>query len=117
MPLTVPNDSLATSKTGRLYFRCDGAAKVLRRPRCVREAFIGLGHRRGRFGRTTGAQLAATIDAPDARLRAALAGAMLMGIASQRYLLRMPDLEDADTEDILRLITPLLRSPINPRDG
>ena len=61
--------------------------------------------------------IAATIDAPDARLRAALAGAMLMGIASQRYLLRMPDLEDADTEDILRLITPLLRSLINPRDG
>ena len=61
--------------------------------------------------------IAATIDAPDARLRAALAGAMLMGIASQRYLLRMPDLEDADTEDILRLITPLLRSLIDPQDG
>lgn len=28
--------SLAISKTGRLYFRCDGAGKVLRRPGCVR---------------------------------------------------------------------------------
>lgn len=58
--------------------------------------------------------MAATIDAPDARLRAALAGAMLMGIVSQRYILRMPDLKDADVEDILRLITPLVRTLLNP---
>jgi hypothetical protein len=58
--------------------------------------------------------MAATIDAPDARLRAALAGAMLMGIASQRYILRMPDLKDADVEDILRLITPLVRTLLRP---
>ena len=58
--------------------------------------------------------LAATIDSPDARLRAALVGAVLMGIASQRYLLRMPDLADADVEDILRLVTPLLRTLIDP---
>lgn len=58
--------------------------------------------------------IAATIDAPDARLRAALAGAILMGIASQRFILRMPDLIDADIDDILRLIAPLLRSLIDP---
>lgn len=58
--------------------------------------------------------VAALIDAPDARLRAALAGAMLMGVASQRYLLRMPDLHDADTDDILRLLTPLLQSLFDP---
>jgi hypothetical protein len=58
--------------------------------------------------------LATTIDRPDARLRAALSGAMLMGIASQRYLLRMPDLVDVDTEHILRLITPALRAVIDP---
>ena len=58
--------------------------------------------------------MAATIDAPDARLRAALAGAMLMGIASQRYLLKLPDLKDADVEDILRLITPLVRALLHP---
>lgn len=58
--------------------------------------------------------IAATINAPDARLRAALAGAILMGIASQRFILRMPDLVDADTEDILRLIAPLLQSLIDP---
>ncbi len=58
--------------------------------------------------------IAATVDAPTARLRAALAGAMLMGIASQRYILRMPDLKDADVEDILRLIAPLMRTLLNP---
>lgn len=58
--------------------------------------------------------IATTIDAPDARLRAALIGAMLMGIASQRYLLRMPDLVDVDTERILQLITPALRTVIAP---
>lgn len=59
--------------------------------------------------------LATVIDAPDARLRAALAGAILVGVASQRYLLRMPDLHDVDTDDILRLITPLIRDLIAPR--
>jgi AcrR family transcriptional regulator len=58
--------------------------------------------------------VAERIDAPDARLRAALAGAMLMGVASQRYLLHMPDLKDADIEDILRLLMPLLQSLIDP---
>jgi AcrR family transcriptional regulator len=58
--------------------------------------------------------MAATIDAPDARLRAALAGAMLMGIVTQRYVLRMPDLKDADVEEILGLVTPLMRALLNP---
>lgn len=60
--------------------------------------------------------IAKTIDAPDARLRAALIGAMLMGVASQRYLVRMPDLVDVDTEHLLRLITPALRAVIDPSD-
>jgi AcrR family transcriptional regulator len=59
------------------------------------------------------ASIAKTIDAPDARLRAALIGAMLMGIASQRYLLHMPDLVDVDTEHLLQLITPALRAVID----
>lgn len=58
--------------------------------------------------------VAALIDAPDARLRAALASAVLMGVASQRYLLRMPDLHEADTDDVLRLITPVLRELLEP---
>ncbi|MER6958459.1 TetR family transcriptional regulator [Streptomyces sp. NPDC000618] len=61
--------------------------------------------------------VAAMVDSPDARLRAALCGAMLMGVASQRYLLRMPDLAAADTEDILRLVVPVLRGLIDPEDA
>ena len=61
--------------------------------------------------------VAATIDAPDARLRAALAGAMLMGIVSQRHILKMPDLEDADVEDILRLVGPLIETLLDPESG
>ncbi|WP_369829314.1 TetR family transcriptional regulator [Mycobacterium sp. 852002-51971_SCH5477799-a] len=60
--------------------------------------------------------IAKTIDAPDARLRAALIGAMLMGVASQRYLLQMPDLVDVDTEHLLRLVTPALCAIIDPTD-
>jgi len=39
---------------------------------------------------------------------------MLMGITSQRDLLGMPDLAEVDTEDILRIITPLLDALIDP---
>ncbi|MBS9534260.1 TetR family transcriptional regulator [Mycobacterium sp. M1] len=60
--------------------------------------------------------LAGVIDAPDARLRAALLGAMLMGVASQRYLLGMPDLCDVDTEKILAVLTPALRALIAPSE-
>ncbi|MEU8027622.1 TetR family transcriptional regulator [Streptomyces sp. NPDC049099] len=56
------------------------------------------------------------VDAPDARLRAALSGAMMFGIATQRYLLRMPDLAAADLEDVLRIAAPLFRSLIAPED-
>jgi AcrR family transcriptional regulator len=61
--------------------------------------------------------IAETIEAPDARLRAALAGAMLMGIVSQRYLLRMPDLCEVDAEEILRLVAPALHALMDPRDA
>jgi AcrR family transcriptional regulator len=60
--------------------------------------------------------IATAIDAPDARLRAALVGAMLMGIASQRYLLRMPDLHDVDIDEIVRIVTPLVRELIDPSE-
>lgn len=58
--------------------------------------------------------VADTIDAPEARLRAALAGAILMGVASQRFILHMPELATADLDEILRLITPLLQKLMHP---
>jgi AcrR family transcriptional regulator len=53
-------------------------------------------------------------DDPDARLRAALVGAMMMGIATHRHVLRMPDLAEADLDDVLRLAVPVLRELIAP---
>ncbi len=58
--------------------------------------------------------IAGTIEAPDARLRAALFNAIMMGIAAQRFLLHMPDLAEADVEDIVRIATPLLRGLVAP---
>ncbi|MFE4758486.1 hypothetical protein ACFRIB_51515 [Streptomyces mirabilis] len=61
--------------------------------------------------------IAAAVTADDARLRAALCSAMLMGIASQRHLLRMPDLAAADVEEILRLVVPVFRGLIAPEQA
>ncbi|AKC40926.1 TetR family transcriptional regulator [Mycolicibacterium phlei] len=58
--------------------------------------------------------VAATIDEPDARLRAALLSAVLMGIASQRYLLQLPDLAAASDDEIVALMAPLLTTLISP---
>ncbi|MEU5400689.1 TetR family transcriptional regulator [Streptomyces sp. NPDC005963] len=61
--------------------------------------------------------VAARLDDPDARLRAALVGAMMMGIATHRHLLRMPDLAEADQDDVLRLAVPVLRAVIDPAEA
>ena len=37
-----------------------------------------------------------------------------MGIATRRFIPRMPDLVDADVDDILRMVNPLLQSLLNP---
>ncbi|WP_280183311.1 TetR/AcrR family transcriptional regulator [Nocardia cyriacigeorgica] len=63
---------------------------------------------------------AATIDQtvapngpdPDARLRLAVAGALMFGIAAQRHLLKMPDLAEADLDELIRLATPLVEQLI-----
>ncbi|WP_327287022.1 TetR/AcrR family transcriptional regulator [Streptomyces sp. NBC_01198] len=59
-------------------------------------------------------RVADRIEGPDARLRAAVFAAVMMGIVSQRYLLRLPDLADAPLEDVLRIAVPLVRGVIAP---
>jgi AcrR family transcriptional regulator len=59
-------------------------------------------------------RVADRIEGPDARLRAAIFAAVMMGIVSQRYLLRLPDLADAPLEDVLRIAVPLVRGVIAP---
>ncbi|MEV3870036.1 TetR family transcriptional regulator [Streptomyces sp. NPDC049906] len=53
-------------------------------------------------------------DDPDARLKSALVGAMMMGVATHRHILRMPDLAEADLADVLRLAVPVLSELITP---
>lgn len=54
------------------------------------------------------------IGGPDARLRIALAGSMLMGVALQRYVLHLPDLCNASSEEIVNLVAPLIASLFSP---
>lgn len=52
------------------------------------------------------AQLAETIPAPDARLRASLLSAIINAVITDRYLLRLTDLTNAEPDDIIRLLQP-----------
>ena len=61
--------------------------------------------------------VAPTIAAPDARVRAALLTAVLMGLASQRFLLQQPDLVAASDEEIVALLTPALRALLDGAAG
>ena len=54
------------------------------------------------------------IDAEDARLRAALVGACLMGLGMSRYLLEVEPLASAAPEQISRLLAPALRALVDP---
>lgn len=47
---------------------------------------------------------------PDPELRAGLFAAMMMGIASGRYLLRIPGLAEAELDDVLRVAAPAIRA-------
>lgn len=59
--------------------------------------------------------VAARLDDPDARLRAAVFAAVMMGLATHRYLLKMPDLAEAPLEDVLRIAVPVVRGLIAPQ--
>lgn len=61
-------------------------------------------------------RVAARIEGPDARLRAAVFAAVMMGVVSQRYLLRLPDLAEAPLEDVLRIAVPLVRAVMAPEE-
>ncbi len=52
--------------------------------------------------------VASKIDAPDAELRAALFGAVMMGLGMARYLMELEPLASASREDVERLLGPAL---------
>lgn len=56
------------------------------------------------------ASMAATIGGPDADLRAALVGTMMMGLSLGRFLLEIPALAEASREDVERVLLPALKA-------
>ncbi|WP_157411462.1 hypothetical protein [Actinoplanes rectilineatus] len=86
----------------------------MRRPLCVSTRARGSSSPNAEGAIKVVDAIAATVDDPEAHLRASLAGAMMMGIAAQRYLLRMPHIADAGLEDVLRLAEPAIRAVIAP---
>lgn len=56
------------------------------------------------------ATMATTIGGPDADLRAALIGTIMMGLSLGRFLLEIPALAEATREDVERLLLPALKT-------
>jgi AcrR family transcriptional regulator len=56
------------------------------------------------------AQIAATIPADDASLRAAVIGAVILGLTVSRHLVKSDELAGADPEQVIALLRPCLRS-------
>lgn len=59
-------------------------------------------------------RLAATIGGPDAELRAGLLGAVMIGTTIARYLLEIPAVAEASTDDIERVLEPVLKALVDP---
>jgi AcrR family transcriptional regulator len=55
------------------------------------------------------AHAARLIGGPDAELRAALVGAVLMGVAMSRHLIEVPAVARADQDDLRRVLEPVVR--------
>lgn len=55
------------------------------------------------------------IDSDDARLRAAVFASVMMGIASARHLIKLPDMAEADVKDIVRVAAPLISNLLSPQ--
>jgi AcrR family transcriptional regulator len=60
------------------------------------------------------ASVSAHIEADDAQLRAALVGAVLMGVGMARYLIELEPVASASQEELRRLVEPLLRQLVEP---
>ena len=59
-------------------------------------------------------RIAKHMDLPDADVRSGLFAAIMIGIASGRYLLKLPNLADADLDEVIRIATPVVRALISP---
>lgn len=55
------------------------------------------------------ARIAAGIDAPDAELRASLAASQIAGLLATRYILRLPGVSTASTDELVERIGPTIQ--------
>jgi hypothetical protein len=62
-------------------------------------------------------QIAQAIPAEDAGLRAALISAVIMGITVSRHLVKSDELADADPEQVISLLRPVIGSLATGREG
>jgi AcrR family transcriptional regulator len=62
-------------------------------------------------------RIAATIDGPDAGLRASLVGSQLIGLLVARYVVRLEPLASADVDEIVRRVGPTLERYLTGRLG
>ncbi len=54
-------------------------------------------------------RVAAALDRPDAALRAALVGSQLVGLGFARYIVAVPPLDTASTEEIVAVVAPAVQ--------
>ncbi|MFJ8025713.1 TetR family transcriptional regulator [Streptomyces sp. NPDC096311] len=88
----------AHAALARASFTSEAAAQLLRE--VVTEEGIG--------------PLAKIIDGPDAQLRAGLLASFMFGINAHRELIGIPTLADADVDDIIRVMAPVLAQLLSP---
>ena len=60
------------------------------------------------------AGVAAALEGDDAELRAGLIGACMIGLGMARYVLELPGLAGASSDDVVRLMEPALRALVAP---
>ena len=61
------------------------------------------------------AAVARTVEGEDAELRAGLLGACMIGLALSRYVIEVPGVAGASREDVARIMEPVLRELVDPR--
>ena len=59
-------------------------------------------------------RLAGVVGIPDARMRASLISAHLVGLGTTRYLVRLEPLASAPEEQVLRIYSPLIQDLLDP---
>ncbi len=59
-------------------------------------------------------KLASTIGVPDARMRVSLISSYLVGVAVNRYVMKMEPLASASEEQVVRMVAPTIQSLIDP---